>query len=299
MTRQIEIVQPDVLFMIGLYSWHYTLVPLIFSKVPRKIISVRGMLHPGALSQKKWKKKSFLWLFKRFRYPRHIAFHATDNEEKKHIEMNLGVAEGIYVAGNFTDCKGWKALPPKSVGMLKMVSIGIISPMKNIHMVLEALKYLPQQIDYEIAGPVKDEYYWSACQELIRDLPQNITVHYRGAVPPAEVDSLLEAGHIFILPSKSENFGHAIFEALSTGRPVITSHFTPWNHLKICYAGVNVFLDETGELRAAIEMFAKMDRDELEFWNTGARKYAQRRYHPDQLLTAYKYMFENVSEKND
>src|SRR5688572_18091469 len=47
-----EKIKPDVIFIIGIFSWHFNLVPLLFCKASRKIISVRGMLHPGALSQK-------------------------------------------------------------------------------------------------------------------------------------------------------------------------------------------------------------------------------------------------------
>lgn len=46
----------SILFINGLYSWRFNLVPLLLGKADRKIVSVRGMLHPGALSQKRIKK---------------------------------------------------------------------------------------------------------------------------------------------------------------------------------------------------------------------------------------------------
>ena len=77
-----------------------------------------------------------------------------------------------------------------------------------------------------------------------------------------------------VLPSKSENFGHAIYEALSAGRPVITSHFTPWNDLQPAAAGINVSLDNSTELTAAINTFATMDAHALQLWHEGALAYA-------------------------
>ena len=51
--------------------------------------------------------------------------------------------------------------------------------------------------------------------------------------------------HALILFTKGENFGHAIYESLSVGRPVITSYFTPWNDLQEKNAGVNVDISDT------------------------------------------------------
>ena len=69
LVKLIEQVQPDIVFIIGMFSWRFNIVPIMFCKAPRKILSTRGMLHPGALSQKKWKKKIYLELFKMLDYP--------------------------------------------------------------------------------------------------------------------------------------------------------------------------------------------------------------------------------------
>ena len=61
--KQVEKLKPDIIYMVGLFSWHFNIVPMLFCKGPRKILSTRGMLHPGALSQKRLKKKVYLQLF--------------------------------------------------------------------------------------------------------------------------------------------------------------------------------------------------------------------------------------------
>lgn len=53
---QVKQVKPDVLFIIGLFDWHFNIVPLLYANCPDKLLSIRGMLHPGALGQKKVKK---------------------------------------------------------------------------------------------------------------------------------------------------------------------------------------------------------------------------------------------------
>ncbi len=78
LVKQVEEIKPDVLYIIGIYSWHFNIVPLLYCKAPKKILSARGMLHPGALSQKKWKKKIYLGIFKLMEYHHKVRFHATD-----------------------------------------------------------------------------------------------------------------------------------------------------------------------------------------------------------------------------
>lgn len=63
LTKLVESSKPDILFIIGIFSWHFNIVPLLFCKTPRKILSVRGMLHPGALTQKPVKKKNIPGFF--------------------------------------------------------------------------------------------------------------------------------------------------------------------------------------------------------------------------------------------
>ena len=240
MVKQVEEIKPDILYIIGMFSWHFNMVPLLFCKAPKKILSTRGMLHPGALSQKKWKKKIYLEIFKLLEYHHKVHFHATDEEENKYISKYFGEAATIFTAGNFPNKIDALPVAEKEPGNLKLVSIALISPMKNILMVLTAMAKCNYHIEYNIYGPVKDTNYWELCKEKIKTLPGNIRVNYHKEIVPQKVKEVLMNAHVFILPSKSENFGHAIYEALSAGRPVITSNNTPWNNLRESCAGINV-----------------------------------------------------------
>lgn len=291
LVKQVEKQKPDILFIIGLFSWHYNIVPILFCKGPKKILSTRGMLHPGALSQKKWKKKIYLQLFKLLEYHHSIHFHATDEEEKSYIVSKFGQPASVFIAGNFPNKISLLPLPQKEPGRLKMMSIALISPMKNILWVLEILEKLSADIEYEIYGPVKDEEYWDACRLQIKKLPENIKVSYHKEIEPQKVKEVLADAHLFILPSKSENFGHAIYEALSAGRPVITSHNTPWNNLRESKAGINVSLNDNDELLKAIDFFAAMDEDTLSQWQYGAITYADNAINLKKVREEYEKMF--------
>ena len=230
------------------------------------------------------------------------------------------------VAGNFPNLYSALPMPEREVGKLKFVSVGLISPMKNYLLVLEALKavgswqltvgsgeILPfaendfnrfaQQkaissvqddktmIEYNIYGPVKDADYWEACKAVIKNMPANIVVKYHGAIAPVDVEKTLAESHVFILPSKSENYGHSIIEALSAGRPVVTSNTTPWNNLRIAKAGVNVEPKNEKELLDAMLFFVNMEEQELQKWSAGAVTYVDKAINVEAIKEAYLNMF--------
>lgn len=291
LVKQVELIKPDILFIIGLFSWHFNIVPILFCKGPKKILSTRGMLHPGALSQKKWKKKVYLQLFKILEYHHSVHFHATDEEEKSYILSKFGQPAHVFVAGNFPNKISLLPLPHKEPGQLKMVTIAVISAMKNILLVLGALTKCNEEIEYNIYGPVKDEEYWDVCTQEIKRLPQNIKVHYHREIEPQKISEALRDAHVFILPSKSENFGHSIYEALSAGRPVITSKNTPWNNLQESMAGINVSIEDNDELLKAIQFFAAMDEGTLAQWQQGANDYAETVIDLRKIKEEYERMF--------
>lgn len=287
----------DVLFINGIYSWNYTLKPILFSNAARKIVSVRGMLHPGALSQKSSKKKLYLWIWKLLGLHKKVAFHASTNEEKTYIQTAFGKTVNVYVAANFPRVFQKQNIPEKRQGELKIVSIALISPMKNILLVLQALRTITAVIHYHIYGPVKDEMYWQQCKQVINSLPANIKVTYHGDLHPTKVEDALQKSHVFILPSKSENFGHAICEAMTAGKPVITSHYTPWRNLQMAKAGCNVSIKNEQELTKAIGLFAAMTETELRLWSDGANAYAQATINTEEIRAQYRNMF-GVANKN-
>ncbi len=290
LVEQVVNIKPDRIFIIGLFDWHFNLVPLFFCKGVKKILSARGMLHPGALGQKAMKKKMFLQMMKWIKLENRTAFHATDATEAGYVTNQFGKSSEIFQAGNFP-----RAVPPlpgpaKTKGDLFLVSIGIVSPMKNTLLVLKALAVCKETIRYDIYGPVKDTIYWEHCLQQIKLLPENIEVNYHKEITPSEVPGKLYAAHVFIMPSKSENFGHAIYEALHAGLPVITSNNTPWINLEPQAAGVNVKAIPD-EISKAIAVFAGMDQQEFGHWKAGAVSYAERAVDEEELRIQYGRMF--------
>jgi glycosyltransferase involved in cell wall biosynthesis len=293
-TEQAEKLKPDVLFIIGLFSWHYNIVPLLFCKAPLKILSARGMLHAGALAQKRFKKQAFLTTLKLAGIGRKVVFHATNETELDFIKASFGNEAKVKIAQNYGRKVTAFDPPEKQPGMLKLITIAIISPMKNYLKVLEALAKNSEDLEYDIYGPVKDAAYWELCKEQIKSLPKNITVRYHGETEPNTIDKLLSESHVFIMPSESENFGHSIYEALSAGKPVITGKTTPWNELLQAKAGINVSND-IEEISKAISLFARMDNEEYKSFSAGAKSYIDQHTNEKEIDLQYRRLFQ-ISE---
>ena len=288
--RIIRDISPDVIFANGMFSLPFAIAPLLCN-ASIKIFSARGMFHPGALSQKKWKKKLFLALFRVSGLDEKVVFHATDLNEKAFIEQRLGSKVVVKIAGNFPRIVSPCSAPPKHAGALVLGSISLISPMKNHLLVIRALANTTAGITYNIYGPVKDPAYWDDCRREIDKLPANVEVRYLGDMPPAAIETTMQQFHYFILPSKSENFGHAIFEALTAGRPVITSFNTPWNKLAEHSAGANVDIEKIDSITRAIETAAAQHQDEYEIWQQSARDFALKSVDVANLREDYRALF--------
>ncbi|HMO61653.1 MAG TPA: glycosyltransferase family 4 protein [Ferruginibacter sp.] len=292
--HQLQLASPDVVLVNGIYSWYYNLAPLFFAAGARKIVAVRGMLHPGALSQKAFKKKLYLFFWKLSGLHRKLIFQVSSGAEETYTRNVFGDKCTIVIANNFPVIIHTK--PPEKVpNHLQLLTVALISPMKNYLAVLQALQQVNYPVQYNIYGAVKDEAYWQLCQQQIASLPGHIVVNWYGPVNPNRVGELMQQHHVFIMPSKSENYGHAIAEALSAGLPVITSHNTPWNLLQENSAGLNVPGDDVNAVAAAINRFAAMGHDEYLQWSAAASKYAGTKINIEDTMQQYTRLFNTNS----
>lgn len=285
----IQNINPDSIFVNGIYSLPFSLVPA-FCFPNKTIMHVRGMLHPGALGQKKQKKQLFLKAIKWLGISRKIVFCASDTQEAGFTKAIFGQNTKVHIAQNFP--AHFEVLPalPKEVGQVSLISIALISPMKNHALILEAISLVKATVRWHIYGPIKESDYWEQCLQLIKKLPNNISVFYKGELIPTEVYATLKKYHFFILPSESENFGHALYEAMIAGKPVITSNNTPWNNLETHNAGYNVALTPKA-IATAIEDSAALDTTNYTEKVKNIRSYAEHAIDREAIKKQYINLF--------
>lgn len=276
-------VHPDVIYINGMYSFFFTILPLLLLKVRYKKIPVvlapNGMLHSGAISNKPIKKNIYLRLFQFFGFHKEIKWHATDWQEKEDIHRFFGLQSKVLVVPPVVPKQAMPCMNfiKKESGHVKLVLLSVIAEKKGHFRLLRLLQKLPKEyrIELHLYGPVKDKAVWTACQQEIEALPDSIKVSYHGFAEPQSVSLVLQKHHFFVLLTQGENFCQAAYESLSAGRPLIISDQTPWRDLQKQKAGWDISLNDH---RTLIDVFAQaclMDQSTFNDYCKGARYKAE------------------------
>ena len=289
-------IQPDVVYFNSMFSKAFTLLPLWTLKrmgfKGRRVLAPRGMLQQGAIRRKSFKKNVFLRLFRLSGLADRILFHATDKQEEQDI-LGFFPGSNTVVAENIPNvAEGAWAPLSKQPGELRCVFISRIHPKKNLLFLLEILGKIPGKIILDIYGEADDQKYTEICKQAASYLPGEINVRFKGPLLHQQVFNTLAQYHIFALPTLGENFGHAVFEALSAGKPVLISDQTPWKELGKIKAGWDLPLDSREGFEKALLQMLQMDQHEYNEWSKNAWGYAHRFMISFDYLTKYAKLFQ-------
>ena len=210
-----------------------------------------------------------------------ILFHATAETERTEIKTSLGHAVDVHVAANLT-AKHVAAPRPKNWakeaanGPLKIAFLSRIHPKKNLDYLLACLCQFHHPAELAIYGPIDDQAYWEACQRHIAKMPTHISASYHGAIEHDEVMSELSVHHLFFFPTKGENFGHVIHEAVQAGCVILISDKTPWQDLSEHRIGWSLPLSGKQAFIDVLEELAGWHSHQWEAHEIAVRLYADR-----------------------
>jgi len=274
---------PDLIYLNSFFSYRFTLAPLLAAMVPRTgipvVVAPRGELSPGAISLKRWKKLPYVRAMRMAGFFDRVTWQASSPHEEEDVRRWFGPRARVRVAPDLCG-----ALPParcptpeKRRGELRVVFMSRIARKKNLDWALRGLGGVAGRVHLTIYGPVQEELYWSECQALIGRLPENVRVTYSGPVAHEEINQALRQHHLFLLPTRSENFGHAILEGLLAGLPVIVSDQTPWTGLEALGVGADLPLSRPEEFVRVVQRYVDLDSAGYEAASARARAYGEER----------------------
>jgi len=288
-------IEPDFVYLNSMFSPRFSFMPLLMltrSKWGGKVVlAPRGMLRSSALSFKSTKKKIFLNLLKKGGLTRNISFQATDDGEFRDIKLAFPQTR-VVQAGNLPVGVCRQSIPViKNKFELRLLFSGRVHPIKGLSIALEALKNISGNLVLSVVGALEDPVYAQNCREMAAALPAKIQVNFLGEMPRTQLSALMEAHHALLLPTSGENFGHAIFEHLAIGRPVIISDQTPWVNLAEKKAGWDLPLSDVEAFTKVIQHLVDMGQPEYETYCEGARQLAHAYAHDPDLLRPYFQLF--------
>lgn len=286
----------DLLYLNSFFSPVFTIRPLIARRLgfaPRKpcVVAPRGELAPSALTLKSFKKRFFVCIARAFGLYNGLRWQASADHEASDMLRIIPEARGrVIVARNLPNISGLAAARPPSPSpddALRVVFLARVAPIKNLEFALDTLAQCPEKVEFDIWGAKEDPAYWQACEKLMEQLPPHITVTYRGVAERSRVIEILCGYDLFFLPTKGENFGHAIAEALIAGTPVLISDRTPWQALESAGVGWELPLESGASSFAEAVSEAKRIRDrEGPTWNRRVREYAVRQLRDPAVMAA-------------
>lgn len=260
----------------------------------RVVVAAMGLFSPGAFHIKYPKKKAYMIILRVLGYFRNIEWSATSEEEVKDIRRE---------AGKNSICCLAEDLPRKPEktehfvrtdrGSLRVIFLSRISVKKNLLFAIKVLQQVKGNIIFDIYGNLEDILYWKKCEEELKKMPENIRWKYKGEAKAEQVLKIFSEYDVFLFPTKGENYGHVIFEAIAGGCVPIISDKTPWTKERMGNFGEVIGLENRDALKnfgEAVQKYIEMTKEERQKEAGRGIAFAAE-YHAEEAEEQYRRMF--------
>jgi glycosyltransferase involved in cell wall biosynthesis len=211
-----------------------------------------------------------------------LYFAVSEFIKQKHVQAGWA-HDRISVKSNFA----WPSRRREGSGEY-FLYLGRLSAEKGISTLLEAFEELPAPLIVVGDGPQADE---------LRAMTSSPSIHFRGAVSPSEVDSLLRRARALLVPSIwYEGQPRGILEAYAAGVPVVASDIGGLPEAVV--DGVTGFLVPAGNPKPWMRAVERLLEDaEAERLADGAWLRWHERYTPEQGLEGLESAYERALER--
>lgn len=220
----------DVVLLQGLWTY-----PVFITSILCKLLNVPYILTPhGGLSNdsisiKKNKKRIYEFFFERHSINNADFLHFSTIMEKERVPKRYSMNTSIILP-NLVDYQPFFELRKQlSDDVINISFVGRIHPIKGLDILIKAFSKLLKSnnnIILNIIGPDENNYLQTLLQ-IIKNLGCSKNIKFLGLLDRIELLPVLSRSDIFILPSRHENFGISVLEAMAANIPVIVTRYVP------------------------------------------------------------------------
>ena len=261
----------DKIYLNSLYSSKFSICVILLKNIfmlkSAIILAPRGELLAGAISYKTKRKKLFIKIISNLKVYKKIHWHATSEEEQTCIKTLFPDSNVTLISDFMPSLKSGDNQHvdvsideyEKKSNELRVIWVARVAENKNLDFALDVLSSYEGKVQFDIYGEIDNHDYWNHCLEKINASPKRVRINYVGSLPHKQILEAYTKYDFFFLPTKGENYGVSIIEALTAGLPVLISDQTPWTKSvhKIC--GFAISLQDIAGYREAISEFGDMD----------------------------------------
>ncbi|WPH22439.1 glycosyltransferase [Variovorax paradoxus] len=301
MAKFLKQIPYDLLYINSFFSFRNSLLPLFISRLVGRslvpaVVAPRGEFSQGALALKAWKKRPYTAIAKLSGLLKGLTWQASTEYEAEDIRsvMKRAAINNIAIARNLSS--RLPLMPPDHVprspgAAFRIIFLSRISPKKNLDFALDVLARVRCSVKFCIYGPHEDLEYLRKCKSLAENLGSHISVEWHNAIPPERVAGVMAEHDLFFFPTRGENFGHVIAEALGAGTPILISDATPWRNLAAEGVGNDFSLAVPEAFAARIEELADLKPPEVVELRARVSRYARGLQAHDQSVTSHRTLF--------
>jgi len=201
----------------------------------------------------------------------------SDVMKRKHLRV---IPPGV-------ETESFRYTPPLKKKHFEILTVGYLVKRKGIQYLIRALPYILREFkDFKLRivgdGPYKEELMY-----LVKKLSLSPYVKFEGKVRRNKLPEIYSHCDVYVQPSLSETFPYAIREAMSVGRPIVTTHvgFVD-EHIK---DGIHGYLVPPANSRALADAIIRLLSNEKLRYKMGlmARKYVEENLRWDKIASKW------------
>jgi glycosyltransferase involved in cell wall biosynthesis len=285
--RRARVERADVVHQHGLWTAQSWITREFRRRSIPTVVAPHGSLEPVALRRRAWKKRLALAGYEARNLREASCLQATSEQELQTIRV-FGLTAPVAIVPNGID-PGWLASTGDGGRFRQSHGIGTdarvmlflsrIHPIKGLALLIQAVAEQPRELQgwrVVVAGE-GDSGHRREMTALAERLGVRPLVHFVGALFAQDKRDAYAAADLFVLPTRSENFGLVVAEALACGVPAITTRAAPWSELHSHDCGWWVEVG-AGPIGAAIADAARRPQSELKDMGARGRALVASRY---------------------